>query len=100
MVFAALARARVPPLIVAVVSALLLVTATGDVEVRFSTLPVATEQDAERQLAAIQSYGFPAAFVVGDLNGRPLGIQEARLLEERILLDNAASIPDVILTED
>jgi hypothetical protein len=34
------------------------------------------------------------------LNGRPLGIQEARLLEERILLDNAASIPDVILTED
>jgi len=69
-------------------------------QLRFSTLPVATEQDAERQLAAIQSLGFPAAFVVGDLNGRPLGIQEARLLEERILLDNAASIPDVILTED
>lgn len=69
-------------------------------QLRFSTLPVATEQDAERQLAAIQAYGFPAAFVVGDLNGRPLGIQEARLLEERILLDNAASIPDVILTED
>jgi len=69
-------------------------------QLRFSTLPVASEQDAERQLAAIQSLGFPTAFVVGDLNGRPLGIQEARLLEERILLDNAASIPDVILTED
>jgi hypothetical protein len=29
-----------------------------------------------------------------------MGIQEARLLEEKILLDNAASIPDVNLSED
>jgi hypothetical protein len=69
-------------------------------QLRYSTLPVATEQEATRQLAAIQAYGFPAAFVVGDLNGRPMGIQEARLLEEKILLDNAASIPDVNLSED
>jgi hypothetical protein len=69
-------------------------------QLRFSTLPVASEQEATRQLAAIQAYGFPAAFVVGDLNGRPMGIQEARLLEEKILLDNAASIPDVNLSED
>lgn len=59
---------------------------------RFVSRPMANEKEARAFLSEAKVLGFDDAFLIGDYNGRAIGLAQARAIEEQLIgTDSAAS---------